>query len=143
MYSFAQRAECILFLDLFVSGLPLGVLTAVELFYFNIEHVYEWEPEVIWEVIKLCRLSLLPLFLVLTIIVASLLVDVIGGSYFLFYVLIWPEDHEPGESTKLIDDKQKAINAGLNDQQKLEHTRETFEPIEFARDDMQNGDVIP
>ncbi len=53
LYSFQQYAETLLFVDLFVSGISLGILTAVELFLLKYERLHHMAAETIWELIKL------------------------------------------------------------------------------------------
>lgn len=64
-----QWLECILYFDLMWSGLPLGILTFLELFYFSED--FQFGKEQVFELMKL----------------GALAIDLIGAS-FLFYFII-------------------------------------------------------
>lgn len=51
-----QIIECVLLIDLLSSGIPLGILTALELFYFSEENK-SLDSGKIWEFVKLAALG--------------------------------------------------------------------------------------
>eukprot|EP01127_Copromyxa_protea_P024704 TRINITY_DN9860_c0_g1_i1.p1 TRINITY_DN9860_c0_g1~~TRINITY_DN9860_c0_g1_i1.p1 ORF type:complete len:522 (-),score=60.85 TRINITY_DN9860_c0_g1_i1:64-1629(-) len=90
--------EVLMFMDLFVSGIPLGVLTSLELFLFKYEHLYEFKVETIWSFIKL----------------GALLLNLIGASHLLFNVLIWKySDEEKKAPVKQKNKKRRRESAYL------------------------------
>lgn len=74
-----QIIECVLLIDLLSSGIPLGILTALELFYFTEENT-GLDSQKIWELVKLAALGgmLLPR-------IADSLVDLIGASFLIYF----------------------------------------------------------
>jgi len=65
-----QWLDCFLVLDLVWSGIPLGVITALELFYFERDHLL-FDAAQNFELLKL----------------AALTVDLIGLSYLIWFVI--------------------------------------------------------
>jgi len=59
--------ESILVLDLIWSGLPLGVLTGLQMFYYDLHFSVEWG----WELVKLC----------------GVIIDTIGASYLMYFII--------------------------------------------------------
>jgi hypothetical protein len=89
--------ETWLLLDLFSSGIPLGILTALELFYFQTKQ-FEFTTEVLFEVMKLIALA----------------VDIVGGCYVLFYVIILPLYYGKQHPNKIVTKKMASpIEEGL------------------------------
>jgi len=65
-----QWSDCWLAVDLVCSGIPLGIITAIELFYFEIDHL-QFDAAQNFELLKLSALA----------------VDVVGFSYLIWFVI--------------------------------------------------------
>jgi len=80
----SEWIETLLLLDLFWSGIPLGVLTSYELYYYGNVELSHIDFNTVYELVKLSALA----------------IDLIGASYLLYWVIVFGNEHHEDHEDK-------------------------------------------